>query len=80
MKAFDELQTEVLSLPIADRGRLAMAVLDSLEDEPVDEGVAVAWAEEVLARSAAYSRGELRALDWRDALREIESDLDGLSP
>ena len=60
-------------------GRLAIAVLDSLDDEPADEGVAEAWATEVLARSAAYSRGELQAVDWRAALQEIESDLNEMS-
>ena len=41
--------------------------------------VAEAWATEVLARSAAYSRGELQAVDWRAALQEIESDLNEMS-
>lgn len=75
MNRFDDLQNQVLSLSPADRGRMAVAVLDSLENEPVDEGVAEAWAAELLARSAAYSRGELKAVDWRDALQEIEADL-----
>lgn len=79
MSTFDELQTQVLNLPPADRGRLAVAVLDSLDDEPVDEGVAEAWAAEVLARSAGYSRGELKAVDWREALHEIEADLNEMS-
>ncbi len=61
------------------RGRLAVVVLESLDDEPVDEGVSEAWAAEVLARSAAYSRGELKAVDWREALQEIEADLNELS-
>jgi len=80
MNTFEDLQNEVLRLPSADRGRLAIAVLESLDDEPPDEGVAEAWANEVLARSAAYSRGELRAVDWREALQEIESDLNEMSP
>jgi putative addiction module component (TIGR02574 family) len=80
MTLFEEIQNRVLGLPPAERGRLAVAVLDSLEDEPVDEGVAEAWANEVLARSAAYSRGELKAVDWREALHEIETDLNEMSP
>jgi putative addiction module component len=81
MNSFDELQNRVLSLPPpADRGGLAMAVLDSLDDEPGDDGVAEAWANEVLARSAAYSHGELKAVDWREALQEIEADLIEMSP
>lgn len=80
MNSFEELQNQVLNLPAADRGRLALVVLDSLDDEPVDEGVAEAWATEVLERSAAYSRGELQAVDWREALKEMENDLDKISP
>ncbi|MDA1055731.1 MAG: addiction module protein [Planctomycetota bacterium] len=55
-------------------------MLDSLDDEPVDEGVAEAGANEVLARSAAYSRGELKAVDWREALQEMEAELNKISP
>ena len=80
MNSFEELQTQVLNLPAADRGRLAVVVLDSLDDEPVDEGVAEAWANEVRARSAAYSRGKLQAVDWRAALQEMEADLNKISP
>ena len=58
---------------------MAVAVLESLDDEPVDESVSEAWVAEVLARSAAYSRGELKAVDWREALQEIEADLNELS-
>lgn len=79
MNSFEELQNQVLNLPAAERGRLAVAVLDSLDDEPLDEGVAEAWANEVLARSAAYSRGELQAVDWREAIQEIEADLNEIS-
>ncbi len=79
MNTFDNLQSEVLKLPASDRGRMAIAVLDSLDDEPTDELVAEAWAGEVLARSAAYSRGELHADDWRKALQDIESDLNEAS-
>ena len=80
MNSFEDLQNQVLSLPARDRGRLAVVVLDSLDDEPIDEGVAEAWTLEVLARSAAYSRGELKAVDWRAALQEMEADLDEISP
>ena len=79
MNTFEDLQNEVLRLPSVDRGRLAIAVLDSLDDEPVDDDVAKAWADEVLARSAAYSRGELKAVDWREAMQEIDADLSEMS-
>lgn len=79
MNTFEDLQNEVLRLPSADRGRLAITVLDSLEDEPVDDDVAKAWADEVQARSTAYTRGELNAVDWRVALQEIDADLSEMS-
>ncbi len=56
MNTFEELQERVLSLPIAERVRLAVAVLDSLDDEPLDDQVAQDWTQEILARS--------EALDW----------------
>lgn len=80
MNSYEELQNRVLSLPATERGRLAIAVLESLDDEPFDDHVAAAWTDEVLARSEAYSRGELKAVDWRAALLEIEADLNEMSP
>lgn len=79
MNTFEELQERALSLPMAERGRLAVAVLDSLDDEPLDDQVAQDWTQEILARSAAYSRGELQAVDWREALQDIEDDLNQMT-
>ena len=79
MNSYEELQSRVLSLPATERGRLAVAVLESLEDEPFENHVSAAWTDEVLARSDAYSRGELKAVEWRTALQEIEADLNEMS-
>lgn len=80
MNGFDQLRNQVLSLSPSDRGRLAIAVLDSLEGEPFDDRVAEAWASEVLARSAPYSRGELKAVEWREAIQKMEADLNERPP
>ena len=79
MNSYDEIQIRVLELTAADRGRLAVAVLDSLDDEPIDEQTLETWTQEVLSRSTAYSRGELQATDWREALQVLEADLDQVS-
>ena len=76
MNTFDDIQQIVLSLSSSERGQLAVAVLDSLDDEPFDADAIETWSNELLARSDAYSRGDLKAVDWRQALAEIEADLE----
>ena len=39
-----------------------------------DDDIAQAWTDEVLSRSAAYKRGEKKAVDWREALDRIEAE------
>lgn len=61
----DELQAAVLSLPEAERARLAARILASLEDEAADDA---AWVSEVRERLAAYRRGEIGAVAAEEVL------------
>lgn len=80
MSPYDELQYRVLELPLADRSRMAVAVLDSLDDEELDDLDFEALTDEILSRSARYARGELRSQDWRAGLDAIQLELDQSAP
>ena len=64
------LEKEALHLPVHERALLANALLDSLDDEAVQQ-VESAWAREAEARHEAYLRGEIAAVDGPTVLREL---------
>jgi len=61
----DELHSAVLSLPEAERARLAARILASLDE---DEATEAAGVSEVRERVAAYRRGEVGAVAAEDVL------------
>lgn len=67
----DMLQAAALSLPQAERARLAATLLASLDEDPRIEK---AWIAEVRERIAAYDRGEIESIPGDEVLaraREI---------
>ena len=72
---FDELETEALSLSVAERARLVSRLLASLDQQP-DEEVELAWIEEAerryqeIRKDPAIAEPAAAALQRaRDALR-----------
>lgn len=61
----EELHAAVLSLPEAERARLAAKILVSLDKDPEIEA---AWVAEVRDRLAAYKRGEISAVPAEEVL------------
>ena len=61
----EELHAAVLSLPQAERARLAARILESLEE---DADIEAAWRTEVRDRLEAYRRGEIAAVAAEDVL------------
>ncbi len=52
-----ELLEKVLSLSTEERGLLIDRLLESLDDEPVEEGVEAAWDEEIKRRMSDICSG-----------------------
>jgi putative addiction module component (TIGR02574 family) len=68
------LEDQVARLPLRERARLALKLIESLDpgqDEDVDE----LCLQEAERRLAAYDAGELDAVDADEALAEIERRL-----
>ncbi len=69
-----DLERRARHLPAADRARLALAMIESLE--AVDEGdVAEAWRIEAEVRAAQLDRGEAKAVPAADVFAEVRRSL-----
>ncbi len=66
----EELETEVLQLPAADRARLVDKLIASLDAEPEVEA---AWAAEVERRHAELEAGTVSALPGPETLAKLRS-------
>jgi putative addiction module component (TIGR02574 family) len=66
-----------LALPRNKREELARQLVISLEpEEPKDPDYDRLLGEEIERRWAAYERGEVQAVDWREALDRVDAELD----
>lgn len=68
----EELEAAALSLPRAERARLAERLLASLDDEAEVEE---AWRDEVRRRLEAYRKGAVEAVPARKVLEEARDRL-----
>jgi putative addiction module component (TIGR02574 family) len=71
----DEIRTWAMELPREERELLGIALLSSLETVGDQAEVNTAWADEVLARSEAYHRGQVQALDAAETAQRIRQRL-----
>jgi putative addiction module component (TIGR02574 family) len=75
MPDFANILNAALTLPPSQRGELAEVLWESM-DEPKDvtheqPEISAAWRDEIIRRSAAYSRGELKGIPWNQVREEI---------
>ena len=72
-----ELLKKALALPPEARAALADSLLESLDEEPVDEGVEAAWSEEIKRRIEEIDSGKVKPIPWEAARRQIAAILNG---
>jgi putative addiction module component (TIGR02574 family) len=66
-----------LALPREKREELVRQLVISLEpEEPKDPDYDRLLREELDRRWSAFERGEIQAVDWREALDQIDAELD----
>jgi putative addiction module component (TIGR02574 family) len=71
----DALRSEVLALPETERAQLAVELLDSLDDRPVETDQAELdrlWADETARRARQIDSGEVTTDSWDDVLAKVE--------
>jgi putative addiction module component (TIGR02574 family) len=69
-----ELLEKALGLSTHDRGLLAARLIDSLDDEPVEEGVEAAWEEEIKRRVDDIRSGRVKTIPGEQVLRELAEE------
>jgi putative addiction module component (TIGR02574 family) len=72
-----ELVERTMRLPEGERAELARQLILSLEPAEVSAQEEQAWEAEIERRLAAHDRGEVTAIDWRDAVERARVALRG---
>jgi len=71
---FADLEERARQLPVNDRARLALALIESLE--PADEGdIAEAWRVEAERRCRQIDRGEVKLIPAAEAFDDVRRSL-----
>jgi putative addiction module component (TIGR02574 family) len=75
----EDVRREALALVDEERAELAAELLASLEAPTGagDEGLGVAWAEEIERRALAVISGQSRAVPWQTIRESVADELTG---
>lgn len=65
-----QLLAEALEMSLADRGQLAAALIQSL-DEGADDDVELAWADEIQQRLRDIDEGKVQMIPWSEVRRRL---------
>ena len=74
-----ELLKKALALPPEARAALAGSLLESLDDEPADEGVEAAWDEEIKRRIEEIDSGKIQMIPYEEVRRRLAALLSDAS-
>jgi putative addiction module component (TIGR02574 family) len=69
-----ELLEKALTLSTQERGVLIDRLVESLEDEPAEEGVEAAWDEEIKRRVDDIRSGRVKTIPGEQVLRELAEE------
>jgi putative addiction module component (TIGR02574 family) len=72
----EKLLQEALLLPEDARIAFAAALLQSVEQEPADEGADAAWSAEAKRRLEEVRSGAVKLVPWEEAERQISDPSD----
>lgn len=72
----EAIESEALALPLEERTRLALHLLESIESRPLSDPkkIEAAWVAESKRRYEAYLRGEEPAIPAEDVFAELRED------
>jgi putative addiction module component (TIGR02574 family) len=74
-----ELLKKALALPPEARAALAGSLLESLDEEPADEGVEAAWNEEIKRRIEEIDSGKVQMIPYEEVRRRLAALLSDAS-
>lgn len=72
----DKLLEAAMKLPPEERAALAAKLLESLDDDAVDDDAEAAWAAEIERRVQEIKAGTARTIPWEEARARIQKARD----
>lgn len=69
-----EILEKALTLSAQERGLLIDRLVESLDDEPAEEGVEAAWDEEIKSRVDDVRSGRVKTIPGEQVLRELAEE------
>jgi putative addiction module component (TIGR02574 family) len=69
-----EVLDKAMALSIDERGLLIDRLVESLDDAPPEEGVDVAWADEIKRRVDEIRTGKVKMIPGDQVLRELAKE------
>jgi putative addiction module component (TIGR02574 family) len=69
-----EILEKALTLSSQERGLLIDRLVESLDDEPAEEGVEAAWDEEIKSRVDDVRSGRVKTIPGEQVLRELAEE------
>src|SRR5688500_18051394 len=81
MTTYAEILEAALTLPPKERTELAEELWESMDEPSAANGsapeISAAWREEISRRSAAYLRGEIEGIPWKQVREEVRRKFQG---
>ena len=69
-----EVLEKALALSTQDRGLIIDRLIESLDDEPAEEGVEAAWSEEIKRRVEEIESGKVEMIPGEQVLSELAEE------
>jgi putative addiction module component (TIGR02574 family) len=69
-----EVLEKALALSTQDRGLIIDRLIESLDDEPAEEGVEEAWSEEIKRRVEEIESGKVEMIPGEQVLSELAEE------
>lgn len=71
MRSADEILEDALALPVEARARLAGSLIESLDEDAVDEQAEELWSAEISRRIADIDAGRVKLVPWSDVRKRL---------
>ena len=69
-----EILQKALALSVQERGVLIDRLVESLDDEPAEEGVEAAWADEIKRRVDDLRSGRVKTIPGEQVFQELADE------
>ncbi len=66
-----DILKRALALPSEARAAIASSLLESLDEEPADEGVEAAWSDEIKRRIEEIDSGKVQLIPYEEVRRRM---------